>query len=407
MDFDFVAFKEAKNLQPIEVPDKERYYLDLMNIEQGWIGRADALYANEFFQEAVQLIVNSIVLFEKGYFDCAYYSLRQSLEISTTIVYFVDNDDADVRKDEITKWKSLQRFPMHNQMHRELERRQNVFANMKDEMKNYFDNLEHVKQMLNKYVHKQGLDKFYVARALSSKKEQDTSEMLKSFVQYLDKSIGAIAVYRLSIDPLPVLLMEEDIYRRTGQFMTGAFNEDFVAKYIGEQHIASYKKTELYKGNYDHFIKQEEMLPSVVDVVKNDYISRDRIEEIISQVHLLSYHERGAVAIVHINPKVAKVYCINGWHTYLTELRSKRTLMKWGSDDFEFAKQGKDLFNKPYDEAFLSAIKLWNEFFYLEHNEILTPDEIAQLHLLEETTNEQYLNFEKEINEVVKGYQFG
>jgi len=81
--------------------------------------------------------------------------------------------------------------------------------------------------------------------------------------------------------------------------------------------------------------------------------------------------------------------------------------MKWTSDSFAFAKEENQLFNKPYDEAFLSAIKLWNEFFYLEHNEILTPDEIAQLHLLEETTKEQYLNFEKEIDELVKGYQFG
>lgn len=43
----------------------------------------DTPYANTFIMESVKLAVNAILLFEMGYFDCAYYSLRQSIEVAT------------------------------------------------------------------------------------------------------------------------------------------------------------------------------------------------------------------------------------------------------------------------------------------------------------------------------------
>lgn len=163
MSFDFTGHKEKENIIPIKLKGKKQYYLDLMNIENSWTCRVDAMFSNEFFLEAVQLIINAITLFEKGYFDCAFYSLRQSLEISTTIVYFVDDSETN-RKQELSKWKNQDRFPMHNQMIAELQKRKNVFANIKDEMTLYFREIEETKEKLNKYVHKQGFDKFYVLK---------------------------------------------------------------------------------------------------------------------------------------------------------------------------------------------------------------------------------------------------
>ena len=68
MSFDFINYRETKNLYPHSFEDKETYYHDLGNIEFGMTGRIDAMFANKFFYEAVQLIQNSIVLFEKGFF---------------------------------------------------------------------------------------------------------------------------------------------------------------------------------------------------------------------------------------------------------------------------------------------------------------------------------------------------
>jgi len=52
---------------------------------------------------------------------------------------------------------------------------------------------------------------------------------------------GAIAVFRLAVDPFPLLLADEAIYNRTGQLMTEGYAEDFIEKYIGINHIEAYK----------------------------------------------------------------------------------------------------------------------------------------------------------------------
>jgi hypothetical protein len=163
MTFDFIKHKEIENVIPLKLEGKEQYYLDLMNIEHSWTGLIDAMFSNEFFREAVQLIINAIVLFEKGYFDCAFYSLRQAMEISTTVVYLVDDSDEN-RRQELRKWMNQDKFPMHGQMIAELNKRKNTFADIRAKMSLYFEEVEAAKQQLNKYVHKQGFDKFYVSR---------------------------------------------------------------------------------------------------------------------------------------------------------------------------------------------------------------------------------------------------
>lgn len=46
------------------------------------VGAFDAYGSNTFFEEACQLIANSVQLFKLGYSDAVFYSLRQSIETS-------------------------------------------------------------------------------------------------------------------------------------------------------------------------------------------------------------------------------------------------------------------------------------------------------------------------------------
>lgn len=383
MSFDYLKHKESENIIPFCLEDKERYYHDLMNIENSWTGRIDAMYSNEFFREAVQMIINSIVLFEKGYFDCALYSLRQSMEISTTIIYFVDNSE-EKSKSEIKKWKNQEKFPMNNQMLNELKNRKLVFADLKEKMSVFFDDVELTKQKLNKYVHKQGLDKFYVSRShplRRNKKESLNKKIVDDFNNFLIKSIGVIAVFRLAIDPFPLLLADESIYKRTGQLMTEGYSEAFIEKYIGEENIAAYKQTEIYKNHYEAIIKEEEMLPSVLDVVKDDYIDRNKIHEIQTQIHLLSLVDIIAVAIVEVSEKISKIYCYGCWNWYFTNNQSNRLSSNIDSDDFEIFK-GNEKYNVTYEEVFLSGFEISKENFYVEHNEKFDEKEIEVIKAL-------------------------
>lgn len=397
MTFDYSIHKEMENIVPFCLEDKKRYYYDLMNIESSWTGRIDAMYSNEFFREAVQLIINSIVLFEKGYFDCALYSLRQSMEVCTTIIYFVD-DSEDNAKSEMKKWKNQEKFPMNNQMLNELQKRQLVFADIKNKMFVFFDEVEESKRKINKYVHKQGFDKFYVSRnnPLKSKEaEKLNAKLFEDYKAFLIKSIGVIAVFRLAIDPFPLLLRDDEMYSRTGQLMTEAYGDSFVEKYIGEDNIAAYKKTDLYQQYFNAIIKGEEMCPSVLNVVKDDYIDRSKIEEIYSQIHLLGIYEKIAVAFVELTEKISNIYIYGGLTWYFTDIESKRRSTGHNSNDFKNIKDKK--YNISFQEVFLSGLEVCGELFYLEHNEKFNSSEINQLNSIVENFNTSYQQLKDEV----------
>lgn len=386
---DFIQIKEAAHLVRFELKDKQRIHLDLMNIQQSWTGREDAMFANQFFSEAEQLVINSIVVFEQGYFDCAFYSLRQALELVTTVIFFADAEE-EARKSAINRWQSEGHFPMQQQMINELEKRKQAFAEIKEKMSGFFNNIDQVKGKLNKYVHKQGLDKFYVKYLLQFNKKKWKGKIEADYKVFLATTIGAIAVFRLAIDPLPVLLADEQIYNRTFQMITVPYTQEFIDTYIGKEHIEAYKSTDLYKAHYDSFIQGEEMLPAVVNLIKDNYIDRARISEILQQPQLLGLHETVVVAIVQFSDKIAKIYCMNGFLFYFTETESIRKRHGWGSDDFKVFENNPQKFNHPYEEAYLSYMKLWKEEFYMEHNEPFSEFELETFKEMQKVHDENY-----------------
>ncbi|WP_205589301.1 hypothetical protein [Bacillus subtilis] len=199
----------------------------------------------------MQLITNAVSLFEKGYFDSAYYSLRQSLETALTMVYLSDLE-GDKREKELLKWKEKSRFPMYKAMIELLEKQMAIFSDVKETMTDYFDEMERTKKHLNKYVHKQGFNTFYVSRNHFLNKKRNKTLIIEEFEFFLERCISAITVFRLCIDPLPVLLMDEEVYSRTEVFMSDAFSSEFIEKYIGINNLENYKRTNIYKDTYDH-----------------------------------------------------------------------------------------------------------------------------------------------------------
>lgn len=92
----YIEWRKHENIRSLTLPNKEKIYCDLQNIEHSWSGRMDiGNIGNTFIIEAEQLLINAIELFELGYFDCAYYSLRSAVDLSTTIVYLADMPDEE------------------------------------------------------------------------------------------------------------------------------------------------------------------------------------------------------------------------------------------------------------------------------------------------------------------------
>lgn len=374
MSFDFINYKETQYLRPLQLPNKEDYYIDLNNIEDSWTGRMDAQLANTFLLESIRLVINAIVLFEKGYVDCAYYSLRQSLEVSTTMVYLIELE-AEYKKKELNKWKSQSRFPMYGQMLKFLKESGKEFADIKEKMEDYFKKIQEVKEFMNKYVHKQGFNTFYIAQNHISGTKDDRDALITDFEKCLISCIGAIAVFRLAIDPFPVLLMDYEIYSRTMELMTEPYSEEFVEKYIGAESIEAYKRTDIYQGYYEYLMNEEQRSPAVVDVTKHQYIDKGKVEEILEQAHLLSKTDFIAVALASLSEKVAKIYSLDGLFPYSTSTRSVRTDFSYHSRVFKGIKDSENHLNIPYDEAFLTYLAFETDDYFVEHNEIFTPDE--------------------------------
>lgn len=253
------------------------------------------------------------------------------------------DDTKESRKIEIKKWAKQEKFPMHKQMIDALVKRKSDFANIKEKMTTFFSSIDEAKHHMNKYVHKQGLSTFYSYRDGDSSKR--SALRLNDFENFLKTSIGAIAVFRLSIDPLPVLLLDEEIYQRSGQFMTEEFCTDFIEKYIGQEHLAAYKQTNIYKGYYESLMQNEKMILSVLNLVKDDYVEREKCEEILTQVHLLSKDQRIAVAMTRLLPNLVKIYSLEGFQYYWTNTRSLRLKNSYNSSDFNICKGKSPVFN--------------------------------------------------------------
>jgi len=229
----YVDWRKNQNIKPIVLPNKVKFYSDLINIEHSWSGRMDTNICNTFIMEAEQQLVNAIEMFEFGYFDCAYYSLRSAVDISTTMVFLSDMPDDD-REKYLSAWKATEDFPMQGQMIKQLSRQGNVFADMVSKMPDFFASAKALSSELNKYVHKQGLQHFYVSRNHPINQQKPIDGFIRTFENYLQRCIGVVAIMRLAIDPFPILLMDEEILYRCFDSMTEPYSEEFVEKYIGE-----------------------------------------------------------------------------------------------------------------------------------------------------------------------------
>lgn len=374
----FIEFKEEENICSVKIENKNQYYEDLLNIEHSWSGRMDANICNTFIMEAEQLLVNAIVLFEQGYFDCAYYSLRSAVELSTTMVFLIDMPENE-RNSYLDAWKSLDDFPMRGQIVKELTKYGEIFKDMLRELPEFFEGARELSNELNKYVHKQGFQLFYVSRNHPFSQMKSNDLFVATFEKYIQRCIGVVAVMRLAIDPFPVLPMDEEILYRCFDSMTEPYSREFVDKYIGFPLLEKYKQTEFYKTTYNSFADNEKKNEATFNVLKHHYIDSKKLSDIYLQFHLLPKCDVICVMLVAANEKVVKTYCLDGLNMYFTDRNTNRTLQSWSGMDFIRFKENEISINQQYDEAYISVFVFEDEAYYIEHNEPIAIDESKKI----------------------------
>ncbi|MCL2115041.1 MAG: hypothetical protein FWH29_02335 [Methanobrevibacter sp.] len=370
-EFDyFIEFIENRNIIPLEIKNKKEYYSDIRNIENSFTGimKNDAPFIeNSFILEASQLIINAIRLFELGYFDAAFYSLRQSIEISTTMAYLSDISEEN-RKKQVTAWEKQKWFPPQSKMLKMLKKNGEHYKDIKNKMSEFFDEMKNVSDKINKFVHKQGKYHFYT--------NIDRNTLIVSYLEkfecFLKKCISIIAIMRLTVDPFPILLMDKEIYNRTFKMITIPYTTAFAKKYIGNDYINQYKTTEVYKGYYNYFMKEEKRNYPTNEVVQNECIDTSKIDEILSQEHLLNQNEKIAVKIVKEYPTICTVYFNkHGFPYYITEVKSKNESGLNSSETIKKFHASEEKFNQNFNGAFASVFHFDDNYICLEHNEKL------------------------------------
>lgn len=359
-------------------------------------GRLDAMYTNGFFDEATQVIANAIRLFQLGYFDCAFYSLRQSLELSIGVVYI--NAEPKRLKD----WNQLEDGFEMGKMLNELKKNETYFKDIRDKMNPYFERLRMRQQQINKYVHKQGYQSFYLKNRSfdSERREKWIVRVTKDFELALKDCIGAVAMYRLAIDAMPAVLMDEDIMMRSGDFMTMPFSDSFIRKYVGEDIFTTYKQTKRYKELYESLSCWEKQCPAVFDLIHWQHVDRECMNDYISQAHLLSVYDKLAVSIFAISKKISRIFvtCFIEYSSDVQTCNSKTVLGAKYYDEL-FAERMRNL---PNGDMFLSRVLVNNEYTVLEHTEELDENEWCSIETIGKTFGNSIRETEKMMDDILK-----
>ena len=396
-EYDYATYRWG--VRPFELPNSDEYLYDIDNISMAMVGAFDAYGSNTFFEEACQLIANSVQLFKLGYFDAAFYSLRQSIETSIGTLYLTANPD------KMKDWCKYQPGFESGTMVAYLKQKESVFKEMTDIMSPFFKKVRDIQLKTNKYVHKQGYNSFYSTKRIISsdpKAQEPLKRIQEDFVTTLKTAIGAVGVYRLAIDPLPVLLMDEDVRLRTGDLITAPYSQEFVDNYIGQDTIELYKQTELYNSYKESLLANEKQSEAIYNLIHFQYIDRKAEQQLVDQAHLLSIYDRMAVCYVFMSDSISRVFLCDFmcYTTYTKPVRYETTM---GNGYFEELFEGKQSYNLSMSSgAFISRFKVGGQYSYIESNTILSDAEIVGLEEISKLFDDKIEKANDKIKELIR-----
>lgn len=342
-------------LKPVEIENKEFYYSLIYEISESLTSGiiVDLFHSNKInmiITEACQSLANSIRLYELGYFDDAYYSMRSAIELATIMLDVGDNEyEKMVNNMNLFSNKEYRNFRASTL--RYLKENGIEFRDVANKMPNFVNEINNTCIKLNNFVHKTGFDNFYGIRNYYN--ENFHKKQLDDFENNLISSIRIVAIMRLVIDPFPLLLADEEIYYRSPNIMTYPFNEKLL-EVMGEESIAEFKNTDVYKSYEEELMKLEKRNQEVNNIVMADYIDLDNLENIYLQKHLLNHHELKYVDIASCSEKIILIISDNGFSRYSTSSNTHEILCNHTDINL---KDSSENFNIKYDSIYVSILQ--------------------------------------------------
>lgn len=381
------------NIKPLPLPKAKEYLEDLNDLrfsDSGILAEVNPFF---FVNEACQLLANSVKLFELGYFDCAFYSVRQAIEMSLSGLYLFSNPE------KLKGWRNLEKGFELKTIVPELKVGKEEFAAIKELFSDFFERIAEEKKLMNKYVHKQGYKSlyFHYNSFNAHGKPERIASLTKDFETTLHDTITAVALYRLVIDPYPILMLDEDIVTRMPDLIAESFPRSFVEKYISEEYVERYKKSGIYRGYYDYFKALPSQNEVVYALIHWQLFERKDYNQVKEQKDLLSLHDMEAVDLFMCSLKIGSVI-IDGCISYSSETKLKDSSLAIGEAYYEEIFEGQENYNVAYKGDYISRFRLNDGMTYIKHNDVLEKNEIAGILKL----CEQYSKMFVEANEYLK-----
>ena len=248
---------------------------------------------NQFLLESCQLLTNSLDLIHQGYFDAAFYSVRQAGEVILIGTLFSNLEESE-RKAKYEKWVSLDRFPSFSELSKMLRSKDIEYRDLLEQMPEIAELISKLNKRANKYIHKQGHESFYTKpyEAVS----ESAKHIREDFTDYFKTTVKVCAIFRLAVDPFPILLSDPECEYRFPDCMSIEFGQNFIDNCLGSEFVEHYIETDYYR-NWVNAIKSTfpQLKEATYNVSNLHYIDLSNIKDILDELDKLTLYEATAV----------------------------------------------------------------------------------------------------------------
>jgi hypothetical protein len=338
-----IDYLKSQNKKLVTIPKRDEILL-FLNSFLPFTGQFDNLFCNWFLQESSQLIINSIFLYEDGFFDCAFYSLRQANEVIDSMLYH-----SVTEKKILKQWSMKGYFPFDSTIKKNLENLSVEFREIKELIPEFFSEHSRLNRNVNKIIHKQGFDTFYIYRnGFEEKNQQYLISETELFFQFLIHTIGFVSVLFIILEPISLAFADSNVDSKIPlNLLTDPIDLNFFDEFLGNYKIIDkIMGSRYYLSFIESFADNEPMLPSVYSVIREECWDLDALEEIEKQKHLLNTYQQFMHDILKNGISISRFLYHGGVTWYFTSIKSNFDRRSYGGPEFQQYLRSEKKFNQ-------------------------------------------------------------
>lgn len=125
---------------------------------------------------------------------------------------------------------------------------------------------------------------------------ESAKHIREDFTDYFTTTVKVCAIFRLAVDPFPILLSDSECEFRFPDSMTLEFGQSFIDNCLGNEFVKHYIETDYYR-NWVNAIKSTfpQLKEATYNVSNLHYIDLSNIEDILDELDKLTLYEATAV----------------------------------------------------------------------------------------------------------------